>query len=60
MVTLFAAWLATSIVALFPLYVFATALAVDAAQSRHRAPAELALCLLAAAGLPALRRGGPR
>jgi hypothetical protein len=36
---------------LFPLYVLATAQAVDAAQSRHRAPAEFALCLLAAAGI---------
>jgi hypothetical protein len=43
-------------IVLFPLYVVATAQAVDAAQSRHRAPAEFALCLLAVAGLPALRR----
>jgi uncharacterized membrane protein YidH (DUF202 family) len=35
----------------FVVYVFATALCVDAAQSRHRAPAEFALCLLAVAGL---------
>ncbi|HZR70237.1 MAG TPA: hypothetical protein VFB01_14445 [Burkholderiales bacterium] len=41
---------------LFPLYIAATAQVVDAAQSRHRAPAELALCLLAVAGLPVLRR----
>jgi len=40
---------------LFPLYIAATAQVVDAAQSRHRAPAELALCLLAVAGLPVLR-----
>jgi hypothetical protein len=40
----------------FVLYVFATATAVDAAQSRHRAPAEFALCLLAAAGLAFLAR----
>jgi hypothetical protein len=40
----------------FVLYVFATATAVDAAQSRHRAPAEFALCLLAVAGFWALQR----
>lgn len=40
----------------FVLYIFATATVVDAAQSRHRAPAEFALCLLAAAGLAALTR----
>lgn len=34
----------------FVLYVLATAQVVDAAQSRHRAPAEFALCLLAMAG----------
>jgi hypothetical protein len=34
----------------FALYIFFTAQAVDAAQSRHRAPAEFALCLLAVAG----------
>jgi hypothetical protein len=38
------------LVAGFVAYVFATALFVDAAQSRHRAPAEFALCLLAVAG----------
>jgi hypothetical protein len=43
-------------IVLFPLYIVATAQVVDAAQSRHRAPAEFALCLLAVAGLPALRR----
>ncbi|HET7198211.1 MAG TPA: hypothetical protein VFI86_06055, partial [Burkholderiales bacterium] len=42
--------------ALFVLYVFATAQAVDAAQSRHRAPAEFALCVLALAGWAALER----
>ena len=44
------------LLALFVLYVFATAQAVDAAQSRHRAPAEFALCVLAAAGWAELRR----
>jgi len=34
----------------FVLYIAATAQLVDAAQSRHRAPAEFALCLLAVAG----------
>lgn len=43
------------ILAAFVLYVGATAQAVDAAQSRHRAPAEFALCLLAAAGWRVLR-----
>jgi hypothetical protein len=38
------------LLAAFVLYVFATAQCVDAAQSRHRAPAEFALCLLAVAG----------
>lgn len=47
----------------FVLYVLATAQVVDAVQSRHRAPAEFALCLLAVAGWSALmrmkaRRGG--
>ena len=40
---------------LFVLYVAATAQVVDAAQSRHRAPAEFALCLLAVAGWRALQ-----
>jgi hypothetical protein len=40
---------------LFVLYVAATAQLVDRAQSRHRAPAEFALCLLAAAGWATLR-----
>lgn len=44
------------LLALFVLYVFATAQAVDAAQSRHRAPAEFALCVLAVAGWAALRQ----
>ena len=43
------------LLALFVLYVLATAQVVDAAQSRHRAPAEFALCLLAVAGWAALR-----
>ena len=34
----------------FALYIFVTAQAVDAAQSRHRAPAEFALAILAVAG----------
>lgn len=42
--------------ALFVLYIFFTAQAIDAAQSRHRAPAEFALCLLAVAGFARLRR----
>jgi hypothetical protein len=40
----------------FVLYIIATAQVVDAAQSRHRAPAEFALCLMAVAGWAALRR----
>ena len=44
----------------FVLYVFATAQAVDAAHSRHRAPAEFALCILAVAGWLALRRRGEK
>ena len=44
----------------FVVYIFATAQAVDAAHSRHRAPAEFALCLLAAAGWTALRRRGEK
>ena len=40
----------------FALYIAATAQVVDAAQSRHRAPAEFVLCLLAAAAVPLLRR----
>lgn len=39
----------------FVAYVFVTATVVDAAQSRQRAPAEFALCLLAVAGWAALR-----
>jgi hypothetical protein len=39
----------------FVLYVGVTAQAVDAAQSRHRAPAEFALCVLALAGWSACR-----
>jgi hypothetical protein len=38
----------------FVLYIIATAQVVDAAQSRHRHPAEFALCLIAVAGLPLL------
>lgn len=40
----------------FVVYIFATAQAVDAAQSRHRAPAEFALCVLAVAALTAWQR----
>jgi hypothetical protein len=43
--------------AAFPLYIVTVSQVVDAAQSRHRAPAEFALCLLAAAGVGALLRG---
>jgi hypothetical protein len=43
------------IVMVFPLYVFAASQAVDAAQSRHRAPAEFALAILAVTGVAALR-----
>ena len=39
----------------FVLYVFFTAQAIDAAQSRHRAPAEFALCVLAVAGWARMR-----
>jgi hypothetical protein len=42
----------------FVLYVMLTTQAVDAAQSRHRAPAEFALCVLAVAGAAWLRRKG--
>jgi hypothetical protein len=41
----------------FPLYIVTVSQLVDAAQSRHRAPAEFALCLLAAAGVATLLRG---
>lgn len=44
----------------FVLYIAATAQGVDAAQSRHRAPAEFALCLLALAAWPSGRKGAPR
>jgi hypothetical protein len=40
----------------FVVYTLATAQVVDAAQSRHRAPAEFALSLLALAGWAALRK----
>jgi hypothetical protein len=40
----------------FVVYIFLTAQAIDAAQSRHRAPAEFALCLLAVAGWQRLRQ----
>jgi 4-amino-4-deoxy-L-arabinose transferase-like glycosyltransferase len=40
----------------FVLYIFVTATVVDAAQSRQRAPAEFALCLLAVTGFCALQR----
>jgi hypothetical protein len=40
---------------LFVVYIFLTAQAIDAAQSRHRAPAEFALCVLAVAGWLRLR-----
>lgn len=43
----------------FAVYIFLTAQAIDAAQSRHRAPAEFALCLLAVAGWQRLRRRAP-
>jgi hypothetical protein len=46
------------LLAAFVVYIFATAQAVDAAHSRHRAPAEFALCILAVAGWLALRRRG--
>jgi len=44
----------------FVAYIFLTAQVVDAAQSRHRAPAEFALCVLAVAGYLRLRRTNPR
>ena len=44
----------------FVVYIFATAQAVDAAHSRHRAPAEFAICILAVAGWLALRRRGEK
>jgi hypothetical protein len=43
--------------AAFPLYIVTVSQVVEAAQSRHRAPAEFALCLLAAAGVATLLRG---
>ena len=53
-------WRARALLAGFVVYVALTAQAVDAAQSRHRAPAEFALCLLAVAGWAKLRsRTGP-
>jgi hypothetical protein len=48
------------LLAAFVVYIFATAQAVDAAHSRHRAPAEFALCLLAVAGWLALKRRGEK
>lgn len=42
---------------LFPLYIFAVSTAVDAMQSRHRAPAEFALFILAALSLAAIGSG---
>jgi hypothetical protein len=48
------------LLAAFVVYIFATAQAVDAAHSRHRAPAEFALCILAVAGWLALRRRGEK
>jgi len=44
----------------FVAYIFLTAQVVDAAQSRHRAPAEFALCVLAVAGWVGLRRRAER
>ena len=44
------------LLAAFVLYIFVTAQAVDAAQSRHRAPAEFALAILAVAGWLHLRK----
>jgi hypothetical protein len=44
----------------FVLYIFATSQVVDAAQSRLRAPAEFALCILAVAGWLALRQRGEK
>jgi hypothetical protein len=44
----------------FVAYIFITAQVVDAAQSRHRAPAEFALCVLAVAGWLRMRRPGLR
>ena len=48
----YGAWVSrhrTLVLTAFALYILATAQLVDAAQSRHRAPAEFALCLLAVA-----------
>ena len=45
--------------AAFVVYVFVTAQAVDAATSRHRAPAEFALCLLAMLALSSRSRKAP-
>lgn len=45
------------VMALLPAYVFIVSQVVDAMQSRHRAPAEFALCLFAAVALHTLRRG---
>jgi len=47
------------IVAIFPVYVFMVSQVVDAMQSRHRAPAEFVLCVLAAVALQPLWRDGP-
>ena len=54
------AWRGRFMLAFFVVYVMLTAMVVDAAQSRHRAPAEFALCLLAVAGIAALRRSHER
>lgn len=43
------------LIALFPPYVFLTSQIVTAMQSRHRAPAEFAICLLAVIGLRHLK-----
>ncbi len=48
------------LLAAFVVYIFASAQVVDAAHSRHRAPAEFALCILAVAGWLALRRRGEK
>ncbi len=50
---------AALVLAGFVLYIAATAQLVDAAQSRHRAPAEFALCILAVAGWAVNRRRKP-
>ena len=44
------------LIGLFPIYVFTVSQIVDAMQSRHRSPAEFAICIFAAFGIFSLSR----